>query len=223
MKKSNSKASVSSKLIGEMNRLVGQATEKLGSVPRRTPKERSRSLKIRRGAHQVIPMIASLATKYGIEAPTVSGDKISSSFETAQALQTLLSNAELLHQTLIDANYGEQSAAWKGAMSLYGMLGKAADADPNIANELQPVKEWFKKRTKGTVPATTPTATPSATTPTTASAPAPVAAPVAAPAPAAVTTSAPVHVVTPVAVTPSTTPSPVATPAAPAVTPTAAS
>ncbi len=220
MKKSNSKASVSSKLIVEMNRLVGQATEKLGSVPRRTPKERSRGLKIRRGAHQVIPMIASLATKYGVEAPTVSGDKISTSFETAQALQTLLSNAELLHQTLIDANYGEQSAAWKGAMSLYGMLGKAADANPNIANELQPVKEWFKKRTKGTVPAATPTATP-ATTPTTASAPAPVVAPVAAQSPAAVTTSAPAHVVTPA--TPSTTPSPVATPAAPAVMPTAAS
>jgi hypothetical protein len=222
MKKSNSKASVSSKQIGEMNRLVAQATEKLGSVVRRTPKERARGLKIRRGAHQVIPMIASLATKYGIEAPTVSGEKISTSLDTAQALQTLVSNADLLHQTLVDANYGAQRDSWKGAMSLYGMLAKASDANVDIANELQPVKEWFRKRTKGTVPAATPTATP-ATTPTAASAIAPVVAPVAAKSPAAVTTSAPAQVVTPVAATPSTTPSQTATPAAPAVTPTAAS
>ncbi len=175
MKKSNSKASVSPAQIGEMNRLVGQATEKLGSVVRRTPKERSRNLQIRRGAHQVIPMIASLAAKYGIEAPTVSGEKISTSLDTAQALQTLVSNADLLHQTLVDATYGAHRDAWKGALSLYGMLGKAAYADPNIANELQPVKEWFKARRKATKPTATP-GTATATTPTAVGATAPVAA-----------------------------------------------
>jgi hypothetical protein len=173
MNKSNS--SVGPKQIDEMNRLVGQVTEKLGSVVRRTPKERSRNLQIRRGAHQVIPMIASLAAKYGIEAPTVSGEKISTSLDTAQALQTLMSNADLLHQVLIDATYGAHRDAWRGALSLYGMLGKAAYADPNIANELQPVKEWFKARRKGTKATATPTTTP-ATTSTTAGATAPAAA-----------------------------------------------
>jgi hypothetical protein len=142
-------APFSSQQVDESVRLVGQLVEAFGTVQRLTPKERSAILKLRRGAHQVIPTITTLATKHGIEAPTVSGDKVSASLAQAQSLGPLLNAAKLLYETLYDAHLGVQRDTWKGATSLYGMLRNAANADQNIADELKPAKEWFKRRPKG--------------------------------------------------------------------------
>jgi hypothetical protein len=218
MKKKNTKAPATSKQIDESIQLVAQAAAKLGTVPRLTPKERKSTLKLRRGAHQVIPQITSVAAKYSVGSSTVTSDSVNASLAHAQALEPLLNAAALLHETLIDAHLGAQRDAWKGATSLYGMVSNASNADENIANELQPAKEWFKRRRAPKKGVATPPATPAIAAATT-SAPAPVTAPVAAKSPAVVTSSAPAPVATAASPTPSTTASPQATPAAPVVAP----
>jgi hypothetical protein len=215
MKKKNTKAPATSKQIDESIQLVAQAAAKLGTVPRLTPKERKSTLKLRRGAHQVIPQITSVAAKYSVGSSTVTSDSVNASLAHAQALEPLLNAAALLHETLIDAHLGAQRDAWKGATSLYGMVSNASNADENIANELQPAKEWFKRRRAPKKGAATPPATPAIAAATT-SAPAPV---IAAKSPAVVTSSAPAPVATAASPTPSTTASPQATPAAPVVAP----
>jgi hypothetical protein len=214
------KATATSKQVDASIKSVDQVTQAFGTFQRLTPKERKATLKLRRGAHQVIPQITAMAAKYGYTTPAISSDTVNASLESAQTLEPLLKSTAVLHATLIDAHLASQRAAWKGATALYGMIRNAANADPNIATELQPVKAWFKRRPKATVAPAAPTATPAATQPAT-SATAPVTAQVASPA-NAVTTSAPAPVTTAASTTPSPTPSPVATSAAPAVAPTTA-
>jgi hypothetical protein len=188
IQKKNTKAPASSNELDEALQLVAQATKAIGTVQRLTPTDRMAILKLRRGAHQVIPQITTVAAKYSIGSSTTTSDAVDASLTRAQSLEPLLNAAALLHQTLIDAHLGAQRDAWKGATALYGMATNAAKADVNIANELQSAREWFKQRRNGTVPATT---SPTTTASTTTSAPAHVA-PVAAPnSPAGVTTSAP--------------------------------
>jgi hypothetical protein len=171
-------ATAASKQIDAHVKSVDQVTQAFGAVQRLTPKERMAMVKLRRGAHQVIPQITKLATKYGYTTPGISSDAIDASLENAQTLEPLLDSAAVLHATLVDAHLASQRAAWKGATALYGMLRAAANADPSIATELQPVKEWFKRRPKASVAPATPTTTPAATQ-------------VAATSPANVSTSAP--------------------------------
>jgi hypothetical protein len=186
-KKKNTKAPASSNKLDEALQLVAQATKAIGTVQRLTPMERKTSLKLRRGAHQVIPQITTVAAKYGISSPNTTSDMVNTSLARAQSLEPLLSAAALLHETLIDAHLGAQRDAWKGATALYGMATNAAKADVNIANELQTAREWFKQRRHGTVPATT---SPTTTASTTTSATAQVATAAAPTSPASVTTSA---------------------------------
>jgi hypothetical protein len=201
----NPKATAVSKQVDAHVKSVDQVTQAFDAFQRLTPKERRAMLKLRRGAHQVIPQITKLAAKYGYTTPAISSDTINASLENAQTLEPLLKSAAVLHATLLDAHLASQRAAWKGATVLYGMLRNAANADPNIATELQPVKEWFKRRPKATVAPATPT-TPPAATEIAPSAAAPVATKVATTSPA----------------TASTTSSPTANAAAPVVAPTTA-
>jgi hypothetical protein len=154
-----SKAPARSQDIDESTKLVGQVAKAFGSVQRLTPKGRIRVLKLRRGAHQVIPQITAVATKFGLALPTVTTDAIHASLAHAQALQPLLAAVSALHQTLIDAHLSAQSDAWKSATVMYSMLRNASTADPNIANELAPVTEWFRRRSKKSAAATTPETT----------------------------------------------------------------
>jgi hypothetical protein len=217
-KSKNTKATATSKQVDASVKSVDQVTQAFGAVQRLTPKERKATLKLRRGAHQVIPQITTLAAKYGYATPSVSSDTVNASLESAQTLEPLLKSAAVLHATLIDAHLASQRAAWKGATALYGMLKSGANADPNIATELQPVKEWFKRRPKAKSAKATAPATPAATQ-AVPSATAPATTEAAATSPAnAVTPSA----TAPVTTAASTTESPTANAAAPTVAPTIA-
>jgi hypothetical protein len=183
MKSEKSKAPARSQAVDESIKLVGQVAEAFASVQRLTPSGRRRVLKLRRGAHQVIPQITAVAAKFGLETTSVSADATNAALAHAQALQPLVAAVSALHQTLVDALLSAQGDAWKSATVMYGMLRKASEADVNVANELAPVVEWFRPRPKTDAAATTPetTAAPAAagsTSPATVttSAPAPAAA-----------------------------------------------
>jgi hypothetical protein len=189
LKNKNTKASVSSEQIADVQRAVGLASKPFATLTRLTPAERKRNLKIRRGGHQVVPVVAELAAKYGVEAPDMSGDALAASFATSQELGALLSNVALLHATVSDAQFNVQGSLWKHTMSLYGMLRNAASGNPDIANELKPVEEWFRRRKSAA--STQPAATAPAATAATVSTSAPAHVEVAATAPSTTSASAP--------------------------------
>ena len=172
MKLSKKKVSSSSTPIDESTKLIVQATKAIGPVQRLSALERRRSAKIRRGGHQVVPLIATVATKYGVSAPSMSGGALSASLAHVQSLDALLSASTDSHATISDAHFSASNEMWTSARSLYGMLKKVAPTNPSIATELKPVEEWFriqraaKKQSEdtSTTPATAGTPTSAATT-----------------------------------------------------------
>jgi hypothetical protein len=175
MKLSQEKVSSSSAPIEESTKLIARATEAIGPVQRLSPLERIRSAKIRRGGHQVVPLIATVATKYAITAPNMSGGALNASLAHVQLLDALLSASTESHATISDAHFSASNDMWASARSLYAMLKAVSTTNPSIATELQPVEEWFRYRKPAATQAaatTTPTpATAAATTSAATSAP----------------------------------------------------
>ena len=172
MKLSKKKVSSSSTPIDESTKLIVQATKAIGPVQRLSALERRRSAKIRRGGHQVVPLIATVATKYGVSAPSMSGGALSASLAHVQSLDALLSASAESHATISDAHFTASNEMWTSARALYRMLKTVGHTNPSIATELKPVEEWFriqraaKKQSEdtSTTPATAGTTTSAATT-----------------------------------------------------------
>jgi hypothetical protein len=152
-KASTNPAPSSSTPIDETIQLIARATEALGPIQRLSPLERIRSAKIRRGGHQVVPLIATVATKYGIDAPNISGDALDASLEHVQSLDALLSATAELYATISDAHFSASNGMWSSARSLYGMLKAVAKTNASIATEIRPVEEWFRYRKPAPTPA----------------------------------------------------------------------
>jgi hypothetical protein len=145
MSKKNSHSQSSTLDTSAIQKLVEEAQASLGTVGRLTPTERKRALKLKRGAHQVLPLIASIARKYSVQAPGASVDDMESNIAHAQSLEPILGAVGVLQGTLSDAHLSAQSSAWMTGTVSYSMLKKASKANVAIANELAPVTEWFRQ------------------------------------------------------------------------------
>lgn len=140
------KASISPKQIAASHKLVTKASQPFERAPRLTATERKHLARLKRGAHQIIPLIASIARKHGVVPPDSSFDEMFSSLEYAQALEPLLGAVTVMQQTLKDQYLAHNASAWKTATVAYGMLSKAGEAKQSILDELAPVQEWFRHR-----------------------------------------------------------------------------
>ncbi|HEY2514618.1 MAG TPA: hypothetical protein VGI39_27325 [Polyangiaceae bacterium] len=144
--------------VSAIQKLVEEAQSHFSAVVRMTTTDKKHAAKLRRGAHQVLPLIAKLATKYAVQVPGASTDDMTSNLDYAQSLEPLLGTVAVLHETLRDAHLNAQSSAWKTGVTSYGMMKKAAKANVSLSNELTPVAEWFRQRAKGQQPNATPAA-----------------------------------------------------------------
>jgi hypothetical protein len=196
MKPSQKKVSSSSTPIDESTKLIAQATKAIGPVQRLSPLQRRRSAKIRRGGHQVVPLIAAVATKYGITAPAMTGVALSASLARVQALDPLLSASAESHATISDAHFNASNEMWTSARALYKMLKTVGATNPSIATELKPVEEWFRVQRAAKKQAESTSTTPATAGTTTSTTTAPAATTSATVAPAAVVTPAAASAVT---------------------------
>jgi hypothetical protein len=126
--------------------LVEKAAHPFASVVRMSALDRKRAAKLKRGAHQVIPTIAHLATKFAVELPGSPISVMLSEIAHAQALEPLLGAVAALHETLRDEYLRSQSNAWKTASRTYGMLRVAGEVNAAVRTELEPVQTWFRHR-----------------------------------------------------------------------------
>jgi hypothetical protein len=135
-----------------IQKLVEEAQTHIDNVARMTTTDKKRAAKLRRGAHQVLPLIAKLARKYTVYAPGTTADDIDSHIAVAQSLEPVLGAVAVLHGTLADAHMSAETSAWKLGTVSYAMMKKAGTANVNLANELAPVTEWFRQKAKGLNP-----------------------------------------------------------------------
>src|SRR6185437_10198106 len=142
--KKMSVGTLASKQVSAILALVQKAATAVAETPRMTVVERKRTAKMKRGAHQVIPLIAVLAQKFGVEAPGSPVVEMSSNMEHAQSLEPLLATLASLYGTVRDEHLRSQADAWSTAIVTYGMLKKAGEANQHIRDELAPVTKWFR-------------------------------------------------------------------------------
>ena len=126
--------------------LVEKAAHPFASVVRMSALDRKRAAKLKRGAQQVIPTIAHLATKFAVELPGSPISVMLTEIAHAQALEPLLGAVAALHETLRDEYLRSQSNAWKTASRTYGMLRVAGEVNAAVRTELEPVQTWFRHR-----------------------------------------------------------------------------
>ena len=134
------------KAIDASMALVEKAAHPFASVVRMSALDRKRAAKLKRGAHQVIPTIAHLATKFAVELPGSPISVMLTEIAHAQALEPLLGAVAALHETLRDEYLRSQSNAWKTASRTYGMLRVAGEVNAAVRTELEPVQTWFRHR-----------------------------------------------------------------------------
>jgi hypothetical protein len=149
MNNKNKKTTLSSEAITRLVQALESASEPFAELPRLRPVRRVRGIKLRRGGHQIIPTIAEVAAKYGVSAPDVAGSDLDASLANAQELAAVVRTAELVLRTAMDAQFNAIGETWRAATSLYTMLKTAARSNPEIADEIAPVGEWFKAKKKG--------------------------------------------------------------------------
>jgi hypothetical protein len=133
-------------------------------VERLTPAERKRRLKLRRGGQQIVPTIATVASKYGVTASNASGASLMEAMEYARAIEEVLGSAISILAALKDAQFTANADTWIKTITLYGMLRKNAEHDPAVAAEIASAAEWFRVRSRaGKHGAKAEDATPTAT------------------------------------------------------------
>lgn len=137
-------SSINPKDVAQSTTFVEKAEAPFSNTPRLTADERKRLPKARRGASEVIPTIAQVATKYGIVPPGVSLDEMLSNVEEARTLEPLLRAAGTLYETVRDSYLRAQSSAWKSATLTYVMLATAGRTNQAVLDDLAVAVRFFK-------------------------------------------------------------------------------
>jgi hypothetical protein len=137
-------APISPKAIAASLALVAKAAHPLANVARMSGPDRHRLVKLKRGAQQVFPTIAHVASKFALEVPGSSVADMMSKIAHARELEPLLGAVSDLHEALRDEYLRAQSEAWSIATVTYGVLRKAAEANHSIRTEIAPVRAWFR-------------------------------------------------------------------------------
>jgi hypothetical protein len=160
------KKTISPEALAAADRQLQEVRSAFDGVARLKPIERKRNLKLRRGGHQIVPLLAYVADKYSVMGPEISGAALSDALEYARALEPLVSAAKELLAALKDEQFHANGDLWRSSISVYGMLRKVAETHPEVATEMAPAVEWFRVRARGGKHAKNAAATVDATAPT---------------------------------------------------------
>jgi hypothetical protein len=146
--------------------------------PSLTPTQRKKALKMKAGGEKFVPVIASLATRFGVNIGGHPVKAMNEKLQQVQSLMPLLKRAELLVTQISDATIRGNADTWSSATVLYGTLRRVASHDGDVASTLSEVKQFFayrhpavagapkrtrKAKGKGAAAAGAPTPTPAGT------------------------------------------------------------
>jgi hypothetical protein len=149
-KKYSSKVSafeaISNKEVESILSLLEKAQQSVGQTTVLSTAGRRSAPKLRRGAQQVIPTIATLATKHQLAPPSMSVSDMTSRIDHAERLREVLGAVTVFQKLLKDTILVSEGTAWQTATATYATLRRAAKSQPTLAAELAPVLAWFRAR-----------------------------------------------------------------------------
>lgn len=134
------------KVIAELRAKLAKFTVKL------TPEERRHLLRFRPGGERIVELIGGLAEKYDVTLPDMPVEGMRDDLTLAQRLAPLVREVNLLGEHLADTTAAAYSEAWQAATGNYSVLSRVSAANPALASELGPAKEFFATRKRKTTP-----------------------------------------------------------------------
>jgi hypothetical protein len=123
---------------------MGKYTIKLSSD------ERKHLAQFRPGGESIVALVGDLAVKYGIHLPDMPINGMRDDLTLVQRLAPLYSELSLLLSQVDDTIAQARSEAWQAATGNYSVLSRVAAANPSLAKELEPAKEFFARRRRAT-------------------------------------------------------------------------
>nr|HEX4316270.1 hypothetical protein [Kofleriaceae bacterium] len=128
-----------------------------------SPEQRRAALKMRQGGEYIVRLVARLVEKYGITLPDISIEDMVKDLELAESLEPLQAAADIYAASLGDTILQARSECWQAATTFYTTLSRIADANLEVAAELQPAIEFFAHGPRVAKPAPAPSPAPKPT------------------------------------------------------------
>jgi len=136
------------------------ATGKLtSSSPALSADEKARTAKLRKGGERIIPQLATLIQKAGLDGVSIPVDDMLSNLEQGQTLMPLQQRLGEASKAVEDQIFRVHTASWQTAMHGYAALQRLSVNDGALAASLQPITDFFAYRHVGDTtqtPATKP-------------------------------------------------------------------
>ena len=110
--------------------------------------DKQRLLGFRPGGEAIVALVGSLAEKYGIHLGDMPVDGMRNDLALSQMLAPVVSQLGLMTSWGEDTVSAARSEAWQAATGNYSVLSRVAEANPSLAAEIKPAREFFARRSK---------------------------------------------------------------------------
>jgi hypothetical protein len=148
-----SPATSASNPLDQAQALVKQIVAIVGPAPALTTKDRTRSLKLRKGGETVIPTVAALSDQFGLSVADYPTATMTSKAKKAASLiplhKLLVETTKNVEDQMFEAN----SESWEAATAHYALLRRLSRTNGGLQTSLQPVRKFFATRSKAVVEA----------------------------------------------------------------------
>jgi hypothetical protein len=132
--------------IAECLALLERITERLGSGPKLTPKERMRNIKLRKGGEAIAAALAVLSQQFAVDLPRFPASTMLENLDRARSLGPLRTKLTIALKRVDDVIFESQSEGWEAATMHYSTLKRLSRRDGEMAKLLAPVVAFFAKR-----------------------------------------------------------------------------
>jgi hypothetical protein len=105
--------------------------------------DRKHTLRFRPGGERIIALVGDLVTKHALQLPKVSVDAMKADLALSQRLAALDTAAQTFAQRIADTRLEAEAESWWAATAYYTALARMADAEPELANALRTVVDFF--------------------------------------------------------------------------------
>jgi hypothetical protein len=122
-----------------------------------TKEQRQAVTKFRRGGDFVVAILGGLVERYGVVLPGISVDAMNADLTLTRRLAPLAPLTEALTRRIADTILEAQSECWWAATAYYTALHRMSASDPELADALAPVVEFFALGRRAAKPEPTPT------------------------------------------------------------------
>jgi hypothetical protein len=134
-------------LVVEIANFLDGAEARLGpEPPALTGVQKKRTAKPRKGADQILSVLAPIVQQHKLESPNLSTKTMLARQATASTLKPLQLRLQKLQKRVADEAFNAQTDAWSMALQFYSLVRSRAKSDGQVAASIEPLKSMFGYR-----------------------------------------------------------------------------